>query len=48
MKTVFAIFFLWWGYSKLPASKRSIALSAIRKIESVVVEAGDRLGNVIK
>ena len=34
-----------WSYSVLPASERSIALSADRKIEKVVVTAVDRLGN---
>ncbi|MFN6964531.1 MAG: glycoside hydrolase family 10 protein [Pyrinomonadaceae bacterium] len=34
-----------WSYTVLPASERSIALSADRKIESVFVSAVDRLGN---
>ncbi len=34
-----------WGYSVLPAGETSIALSASRKIEQVVVRAVDRLGN---
>jgi uncharacterized lipoprotein YddW (UPF0748 family) len=33
-----------WSYSILPASERSIALSADRKIEKVVVTSVDRLG----
>jgi uncharacterized lipoprotein YddW (UPF0748 family) len=35
-----------WGYSIQPASEMSIALSANRKVDSVVVRAVDRLGNV--
>ena len=34
-----------WSYSVLPASETSIALSADRKIEKVIVTAVDRLGN---
>ncbi len=34
-----------WSYSVVPASERSIALSADRKIETVVVKSVDRLGN---
>jgi uncharacterized lipoprotein YddW (UPF0748 family) len=34
-----------WSYSVLPASERSIALSADRRIEKVIVTAVDRLGN---
>jgi uncharacterized lipoprotein YddW (UPF0748 family) len=34
-----------WSYSVLPSAERSIALSADRKIEKVVVTAVDRLGN---
>ena len=34
-----------WSYSVQPASETSIALSASRKIDSVVVKAVDRLGN---
>ena len=34
-----------WSYSVLPASERSIALSADRKIEKIVVTSVDRLGN---
>ncbi|MEQ1643373.1 MAG: family 10 glycosylhydrolase, partial [Pyrinomonadaceae bacterium] len=34
-----------WSQSVLPASERSITLSASRKIEKVVVKAVDRLGN---
>ena len=33
-----------WSYSVLPASERSIALSADRKIEKIVVTSVDRLG----
>lgn len=34
-----------WTYSVLPAAEKSIALSADRKIEKVVVTSVDRLGN---
>lgn len=34
-----------WSYSVVPASERSIALSADRKLDRVVVKAVDRLGN---
>ena len=34
-----------WSYSVLPASERSITLSASRKIERIVVTSVDRLGN---
>ena len=34
-----------WSYSVQPASEGSIALSASRKIESVIVKSVDRLGN---
>lgn len=34
-----------WSYSILPAAERSIALSADRKIEKIVVTSVDRLGN---
>lgn len=34
-----------WSYSILPASERSIALSADRNIEKIVVKSVDRLGN---
>lgn len=34
-----------WSHSVLPASERSIALSADRKIQKVVVKSVDRLGN---
>jgi len=34
-----------WSYSILPASERSIALSADRKIEKMAVPSVDRLGN---
>jgi uncharacterized lipoprotein YddW (UPF0748 family) len=34
-----------WSYSVLPASQRSITLSADRKIETIVVHSVDRLGN---
>lgn len=34
-----------WSYSVLPASERSIALSAERKIEKIIVTSVDRLGN---
>lgn len=34
-----------WGYSIQPASETTIALSASRKVESVIVKAVDRLGN---
>lgn len=33
-----------WGYSILPASERSISLSAERKIEKIIVRSVDRLG----
>jgi hypothetical protein len=34
-----------WNYSVLPASQKSISLSADRKIEKIVVTSVDRLGN---
>ena len=34
-----------WSHSVLPASERSIALSAARKIEEIVVTSVDRIGN---
>lgn len=34
-----------WSHSVLPASERSIALSADRKIEKIIVTSVDRLGN---
>jgi uncharacterized lipoprotein YddW (UPF0748 family) len=34
-----------WGYSVLPAAEKSIAISADRKVEKVVVTSVDRLGN---
>lgn len=34
-----------WGYTVLPASERSISLSAARQIREVVVHSVDRLGN---
>jgi uncharacterized lipoprotein YddW (UPF0748 family) len=34
-----------WSYSVLPASAKSIALSADRKIEKIIVTSVDRLGN---
>lgn len=34
-----------WSYSVLPASQRSITLSADRKISTIVVHSVDRLGN---
>jgi uncharacterized lipoprotein YddW (UPF0748 family) len=34
-----------WSYSVLPASQKSISLSADRKIEKIVVTSVDRLGN---
>jgi uncharacterized lipoprotein YddW (UPF0748 family) len=34
-----------WGYSVLPAAKKSIAISADRKVEKIVVTSVDRLGN---
>ena len=34
-----------WSYSVLPASERSIALSADRKIEKIIVTSVDKLGN---
>jgi hypothetical protein len=37
-----------WSYSILPASQKSIALSADRKIERVIVTSVDRLGNESK
>lgn len=37
-----------WNYSVLPASAKSIALSADRKIEKVIVTSVDRLGNESK
>lgn len=33
-----------WGYSILPASERSISVSAERKIEKIIVRSVDRLG----
>lgn len=37
-----------WGYSILPASEKSITLSANRNIEQIVVTSVDRLGNESK
>ncbi|HEY8563146.1 MAG TPA: family 10 glycosylhydrolase [Pyrinomonadaceae bacterium] len=37
-----------WSYSILPAAQKSIALSAGRKIEKVIVTSVDRLGNESK
>ena len=37
-----------WSYSILPASQKSISLSADRKIEKVIVTSIDRLGNESK
>ncbi len=37
-----------WSYSVIPASQRSISLSADRKIDKVVVKSIDRLGNESK
>ncbi|MEJ7849638.1 MAG: family 10 glycosylhydrolase [Pyrinomonadaceae bacterium] len=37
-----------WQYSVLPASQKSVALSAERKIEKIVVTSVDRLGNESK
>lgn len=37
-----------WNYSILPASQKSIALSADRKIEQIIVKSVDRLGNESK
>jgi hypothetical protein len=34
-----------WSYSVLPASEKSIALSADRKIEKIIVTSVDKLGN---
>jgi uncharacterized lipoprotein YddW (UPF0748 family) len=34
-----------WSYSVLPAAEKSIALSADRKIEKIIVASVDRLGN---
>lgn len=34
-----------WSYSILPASQKSITLSADRKIEQIIVKSVDRLGN---
>lgn len=34
-----------WSYSVLPASERSVSLSAERKIEKIIVHGVDRLGN---
>lgn len=34
-----------WNYSIMPASQRSITLSADRKIEQIIVKSIDRLGN---
>jgi uncharacterized lipoprotein YddW (UPF0748 family) len=34
-----------WSYSVLPATEKSIALSANRKVEKIVVTSVDRLGN---
>ncbi|HEY0459427.1 MAG TPA: family 10 glycosylhydrolase [Pyrinomonadaceae bacterium] len=37
-----------WSYSILPAAEKSVALSADRKIEEIVVRSVDRLGNESK
>jgi uncharacterized lipoprotein YddW (UPF0748 family) len=37
-----------WNYSVLPASEKSISLSAERKIEQIIVTSVDRLGNESK
>lgn len=37
-----------WNYSILPAAQKSIALSADRKIEKIIVTSVDRLGNESK
>lgn len=37
-----------WSYSILPASQKSISLSAERKIEKIIVKSVDRLGNESK
>lgn len=37
-----------WSYSILPASQKSISLSADRKIEKIIVSSVDRLGNESK
>jgi hypothetical protein len=37
-----------WSYSILPAANKSIALSADRKIEKIIVTSIDRLGNESK
>lgn len=37
-----------WSYSILPASQKSISLSADRKIERIIVSSVDRLGNESK
>ena len=37
-----------WSYSVLTARENSIALSANRKVASIIVKAADRLGNVSK
>jgi uncharacterized lipoprotein YddW (UPF0748 family) len=37
-----------WSYSVLAASENSIALSANRKVNSIIVKSVDRLGNVSK
>jgi hypothetical protein len=34
-----------WGYSVLPAAKKSIAISADRKVEKILVTSIDRVGN---
>ncbi|HEY0347114.1 MAG TPA: hypothetical protein VGC60_03065, partial [Pyrinomonadaceae bacterium] len=34
-----------WGYSVLPAANKTIALSADRKIKTIIVTSVDRLGN---
>lgn len=34
-----------WSYSVLPTSETSVALSAVRKVEKVIVTSVDRLGN---
>jgi len=35
-----------WSYSVLPASQRTISLSADRGIETIIVKSSDRLGNL--
>jgi hypothetical protein len=37
-----------WSYSILPAAEKSIALSADRKVEQIIVASVDRLGNESK